>query len=183
MLTTVAALAVLGQGTLAPARFQAWNPDASLSFELPKTERFVRQDVKVEGALVLVQDRNHPASMILASFVPGAKLSSHVTQSHAELIRLVPNKRVENIESESLSRTFDKAGLRFAAFAYPSGPRTGTVGSVCDAVAVHWETMAGVWTISANGDIGAQKAIQSVLEDFVAASRLTNLNQLAAIRP
>lgn len=177
----IASLLVYAQVTAAPARMQAWNPDPTLSFELPKTQRFARSGAKVEGALELFQDRDHPASMILVSFRAHAKLSKHVESGHEELLRLVPNKRVEPMDSKVLNGIFSVSGLKFAAFAYPSKPKVGTAGSVCDAAAVHWETAGGVWTVSANGNLGDAKTIQSVLESFLKSSRLQDLNRPAAL--
>jgi|GEM_PF-4745597 len=174
-------LALLGQAAVAPARFQAWNPDPALSFELPAGPRFVRSSAKVDGALHLFQDREHPASMILISFFPGTTLEKQLKSGHEELLRLVPNKRVEPVTSQVFSGIFAKIGLKFAAFSYPSGPKTGGAGSICDSAAVHWQTAGGVWTLSANGNIGDAQAIQAVLEGFLKQSKLADLNRPAKL--
>lgn len=174
-------IAVLGQAAVQPARIQAWNPDPSLSFELPTSPRFVRSSAKVEGALQLFQDKEHPASMILISFFPGTTLEKQLKSGHEELLRLVPNKRVEPLHSAAFKSIFAKTGLKFAAFAYPSGPKKGGAGSVCDAAAVHWQTAGGVWTLSANGNLGDAKTIQMVLENFLKNAKLDDLNRPAKV--
>lgn len=174
-------LLFLGQSSVTPARFQSWNHDLTLSFQLPKENRFIQSSEKPEGSLVLIQDQNHQRSVILVSFECGATLSKRIQTGHSELLRLIPNKRVEPLESSTLKSGFGLLGLKFASYSYPSGPRTSEGGSICDAVAVYWQTAGGVWAVSANGDLGDQSGIQKILEDFISSSTLSDMSKLAVV--
>jgi hypothetical protein len=175
-------LLFLGHTSDSTARFQSWNPDLTLSFQLPKDNRFVQSPAKLDGSLMLIQDRIHRGSVILVSFEKGAELSKRIEAGHSELLRLIPNKRVEPLESSNLKSSFGLSGLKFSSFSYPSGPRTSVGGSICDAAAAYWQTAGGVWTVSVNGDLGNKDGIQKILEDFISSSNLSDMSKLAVVK-
>lgn len=167
------------------ARLQPWNPDASVSFTLPVNSEFQAVNGAPQGAVVALVSQKHPGSVVAVSFTPESKpgsLSSHVEAGHKLLLEIVPNKRVEAMQSPVLVKAFKSWGYSFQAFSYPSGPRLGDKGSICDAVAVHWQTPGGIWSVSANGDLGKSTEIQSVLERFMTSCQLQDMTGLAQIK-
>lgn len=168
------------------ARIQPWNPDSSISFDLPVNAVFEATTSAPQGALVALVSKKDPGSVVTVSFTPGTKpgsLSDHIREGHKLLLEVVPNKRVEPMRSPALEHAFRGWHYPFVAFSYPSSPRLGDKGSICDAVAVHWQTPGGIWSVSANGDLGKGTEIQAVLERFVTSCRLQDLTTLAQIKP